>query len=145
MSSNTNFSWTFPGGRLVQDVQSLTLVNNTQKTLQVAPGAYKRYIILNVKAVNCDDVARNITATKYQDAAKTIVVKTLYTVARNAGSTFNWPNSTTGEVGTCPMSCKSEILENPNVLQISWSAGGASTGATDADGLVIEYLEMDVS
>jgi len=126
------------------DIRSVTLVDNTALALTLSvTDALTQFLLLNIKAVNCDDVARVITVTKYAEAAKTNNVKTLFTISRNAGATFNWPNSTMAEVGTIPLGLKPELLVSPAVIVVNFAAGGASTGAIDADGLVFEYLRMN--
>ena len=137
-------AWTFPAGKLWQDVTSVTLVNNTAKTVDIVSKNHKRILILNIKATNPDNVARDITLTKYKETAKTNIIKTLYTVSRNAGATLNWPNSIAAEIGTDPRMASPCILEYTNKIAVVWGAGGVSAGGVDADGLVVEYLELDV-
>ena len=142
--ANDVVAWTFPAGSYVADVRDITLVNNTvlSVTLSVTD-ALTQYRILNVKAVNCDDVARNIAIVKYSEAAKINVVKNLDSIARNAGSVLNWPNTNTGAVATTPSGIKPELLVSPAVLVVIFSAGGVSAGGSDDDGVVFEYLRMN--
>lgn len=140
------FAWIFLGGALKQDVTSVTLVNNTQKVVDITCPANKRRLILNIKAVNCDDVARNIQIWKFKEAACTNLISLLLSVAAVAAADFvNYPNTTTGSSYVNSAGNVPQLLEAGNTIRIIWAAGGASTGATDADGLVVEYLEVDVS
>jgi len=135
--------WTFLGGKLVQEVTSITLVNNTEKLETASPGTGKRWLLLGVRMLNPDDVNRVLVIDKYKEAAKTNLVKRLVVATLGPAGAMQWPYGVPTETekrsGTPP-----EILEAGNTLEFKWSAGGASTGGTDADGLVVEYLEIDL-
>jgi len=133
-----------PLARLVQAVTSITLVNNTSKTEDVTVPAGKRWRLLGIKITNPDDVQRAISITKYKEAAKTNIIRTLVSYATlGAGGEANWPNSRTALINTNEL-FHEEILDAGNIISVTWVTGGASTGGTDADGLVVEYLEVDV-
>lgn len=133
----------FPGGRLQQKVISVTLVNNTLKTVDTVVDQNQRWILLNVKVVNCDDVQRTVTVRKFKEVAKTNLIAVLATGAIPTVTMLNWPNTITGSLYTNSHP-QLVILETANVISVEWAAGGASGGGTDADGLVIEYLEIDL-
>lgn len=132
----------FPAGELKQAVTSITLVNNTAKTQDVTVPAGVMWKVLNIKAINQDDVNRNITIVKYKEAAKTNFIKNLAYKANVAagGGSLQWPNTQSGN--DFPSAWHEEIAVTGNTYAITWAAGGASTGSVDADGLVIEYLEL---
>ena len=138
-------TYTFQGGRLYQEVVSITLANNTVFILNHNIPAGKRRVLLSYKLTNPDDVARTVRVKKFKDTARTIKIKELAAYAGlGAAGEAQWPHGvpSAGEQkeGARPV----ELFEFPNVLQFTWEAGGASAGGTDADGLVIEWLETDV-
>lgn len=135
--------WVFPGGQFKQEVTSVVLVNDTAKTIDLLVPAGKYWIILDIKAINGDDVARNILISKYLEAAATNLIGVLYDAARNAGAHAYFPNMDNANYPRHVASSPAELAIGGNIIRITWAAGGASTGATDADGLVIEYLEVN--
>lgn len=141
---SSKFAWTFQGGKLVQAVTSVTLVNNTALTIDITVPTGKRWILLGIKAVNCDDVSRVIVMTKYKESAKTNVVVLYGSPSVAAGAMVVWPATTAASTSRWSASMPGEILEPGNTITVQWVAGGVSAGATDADGLVIEYLEVDI-
>lgn len=138
----TTFALVFQGGKLNQQVTSVTLVNNTAKTIDTTVPAGKRWLLLGIKMNNSDSVARDVSMRIYKQAAKTNLVHELGIFsAVAAGATRVWPNVVTGvhfSQAWFPI-----ILEAGNTIQTQWATGGASAGGTDADGLVVEELEID--
>lgn len=131
------------GGRLIQKVVSITLVNNVTLNEHVDVPAGKQWLLLAVKAVNGDDVDRAIDITIYKEVAATNLLRRLIyagTVTPNAH--LQWPSYSTN-VGITSMSAL-VLLKGGNRIRATFVAGGASTGATDADGLVLEYIEYDM-
>lgn len=141
----SQFVWTFPGGKLHQEVTSITLVNATTLTEDVVVPAGKMWILLNIKMVNCDDVNRALYVEKYLEAAATNLIKRLISKASAAGDRVNWPSVISATEYSMPTQGGNpwELCAAGNLLRCVYETGGASTGATDADGLVIEYLEID--
>lgn len=139
----SQFVWTFPGGKLKQPVTSLTLVNNTEKVEDIAVPTGKIWVLLSVKARNPDDVTRDISVRTYKEAAKTNQISILTTQTVVPASVVQWPNTDPSSLYRQIPSVPAELLAAGNVLEITWAAGGASAGGTDADGLVIAYLEID--
>lgn len=137
------FALMFQGGEIDQEVTSITLVNNTEKIVDWACPTTKRRILLSVRVLNPDDVGRTVTLLKYKEAAKTNLIKTMMSQAVAASASAQWPLGlaivSAQRRGTMP----AEFFGPGNTMQIRWPAGGASAGGTDADGLVIEYLEID--
>lgn len=149
-------------GKLKQEVTSITLANNTEKKQKHTCPTGKRQLILNVKMTNPDNVTREFAVEKWVEAAETSLIK--YMVVRDilAGEVLNWPGypfwdlagtDTTaawtatmehGDNQAQALPVFPEILEEGNTLSCRYKAGGASAGGTDADGLVIELLEVDV-
>lgn len=139
----TDHVFMFQGGRIYQSIQSLTLVNNTAKTIDTEIGAYRLWLT-HLKATNPDNVTRDINVEIYKEAAKTNHLRKLtYQAAVAAGGRIEWPNSITGAADKTGLYAPI-FLEEFNVLTVVWAAGGASAGATDADGLVIEGMAMEV-
>jgi len=130
-------------GKIVQSVTSITLVNNTAKTVNVTVPSGKRWLLLSLKMGQPDNVQRTLTVDKYKEAAKTNFMGPLVTVGLGVGILQLWP--TNDAVHTIRnIACNpAEIMHDGNTLAITWAAGGASAGGTDADGLVYEYLEID--
>lgn len=138
-----SFVFTHPAGKLKQDVTSVTLVNNTAKTVVATVPDRKRWILLSVKAVNADDVTRTITINVYKEAAKTNLLRCLAYAACPTVTSLVWPNPYSASVEwSKTMWWCDVILAEGNTIEVIWGAGGASTGSVDADGLVIECLEI---
>lgn len=130
------------GGELVQDVTSVVLVNNTTKTIDKTVPDNRKWIILSIRAMNPDDVQRNITITKFKEAAKTNTIKRYNVAATAASSLLQWPSGPFTAAFARKSSAPFEVLVTGNTIEIVWVAGGASAGGTDADGLIVEYLEV---
>mgnify|MGYP005807211317 CR=1 FL=1 len=135
---------TFPGGKFVQDITSVTLVNATTLNIAKTVPAGKRWLLISIKALNPDNVDRVVTFSIYYEVALTNLLRTLNTESLTAAGAeaLQWP-----AVGTAPTHTTSPewclVLMAPgNTLNIQWLTGGASAGATDADGLILEYLEL---
>lgn len=139
-------AWTFPGGKLKQEVTSVVLVNNTLKVIDTTVPAGKQWKLIGVKALNIDDVDRTVTINVYKEAGKTNLLRELNkgALGANAGEHLHWPSEgvSTGEADHTSQWADIPLVPG-NTINVQWAAGGASTGATDADGLVIEYLEID--
>lgn len=132
-----------PGGTLVQSVTSVVVVNNTAKTLDTVVPAGERWILLSVKLTNPDDVNRPVWLHKFKEAGKTnMLAKLAIVTSVGALADNNWPTAPTISTSRMIAANPSEILEAGNTLESYWGAGGASTGGTSADGLVIEYLKV---
>lgn len=130
-------------GRLQEPVTSVVLANNTALDVSTTVPAGKRWILLQVKMGNPDNVSRNLTIDIFKEAALTSRLFSLIVVmACSAAAERQWPNSSTGNVSGLYLACL-VILEAGNTIHTQWAAGGASTGGTDADGLVITYIELD--
>lgn len=138
-----NIAMMFLGGDHQQSVTSVTLANNTAKTIDTIVPTGERWFLINVKVTNPDDVNRVFTCHIYKEAAKTNDVKNLLYVAAltASGGTSNWPNTNGNFGGTVEMWAP-VVLSAGNTLSATWAAGGASAGGTDADGLVVEYLRI---
>jgi len=136
-------TFTAYGGRLVQDVQSVTVGNNDVVYVHTEVPANKRWVLINIKAVNPDSVNRAIFIYVYKEVARTNLVVTLVSADIATTDVVNYPNSVAALYNR-NNSPGLMILRGGNVLSVHWAAGGASAGGTDADGLVLTYLEYDV-
>jgi len=134
-----------PLGRLIQEVTSVTLVNNTALTIDKTVPSGKRRILLSFRMRNPDDVQRTISAIKYVEAAKTNWIKSYYlATALGATASIQWPGGTPSATAQLEASKPWELLDPGNTIAFTWASGGASTGAVGATDLVIEYLEIDL-
>lgn len=138
----SQFAWTFPGGKLKQEVTQVVLVNNVAKTVDTSVPAGKLWLLLSIKLNNSDDVTRDMHIKVFKEAAKTNLVHPLVSAAAvAAGADLVWPNNVSaGGVHNISFPC---ILVAGNKIECYWEAGGASAGATDVDGLVMSYSEID--
>lgn len=139
---SSQFTFSFPGGAVKQVVTSITLVNATAKTQDTTVPSNKKWVLLSVKAVNADNVNRVITLTIYKEAAKTNVIKVLDSASIVAGTAMQYPSNQSDRAKQTNATKPAEILTDGNTLTAHWASGGASAGGTDADGLVLEYLEV---
>lgn len=138
------FVWTFQGGKKVVNVTSVTVVNNTLKSVLKTVPVGKRWMLLSIKVVNPDDVNRSITVRHWLEVAATNLIKILvYNAAIGTGAALQYPINIEGTY-IYKFIPSLEILDAGETLGAVWGAGGASAGGTTADGLVIEYMEMDM-
>lgn len=132
-----------PLARLVQLVTEVVLANNTAKNIDTTVPAGKRWRLLNIKVANPDDVARNINILKYLEAAKTHLISTYVHIEEiGVAASLNVPSKNHTDEREREL-ITPDIYDAGNTINVIWAAGGASAGGTDADGLVIEYLEID--
>lgn len=137
----------FQGGRTLITAQIVTLVNNTQLIVDVTIPVNRRYLLKSVKIVNPDDVVRTVNIDKYETAGAVRLIKAVNSFAAvpqnnvrqvpcfvAAGSELYDPSL---EHGT-------ELLTAGHTLRITWFAGGASAGGAIDNGLVINWLVIDV-
>lgn len=134
--------YTFPAGEIVQDVTEVVLVNNTAKIVDYTVPVGSKMLLISVKAVNMDNVTRNILVDVYKEVAKTNLMLRLAVGDIATTKFIQYPNTyRPSEVDRvhAPMVL---VLTEGNTISVTWAAGGASAGATDADGLVITGLEV---
>ena len=137
-------AWTFPAGQIHQEVTSVTLVNNTAKTIDTTVPSGKLWMLTNIRATNPDDVARFIGFVIYKEAGKTNLVDYVDRQTHSAGTFQQAPDRIfTGRAYSGLQFPRP--LEAGNTISVTWETGGVSAGGTDADGLVIEYQEVAVS
>lgn len=136
----------FPGGTKKVKITSVTVVNNTLLSHLVTVPKDERWLLIGIRQVNPDNVDRACQVFLWNEKAKTSKLRTLLSNTVLAGGAYEqcWPNQYYNSginQSNCPHPV---IMEEGNTLEFVWAAGGASTGATDADGQVVEYLEIDV-
>lgn len=135
-------------GRHIQEPTSVVLVNNTAKTILVTVPVGQRWKLLGVRITNIDDVTRDVTVIIYKEAAKTTILRCLMleaALAASAAEDLLWPSERIDTDDHIEASNAHEIiLSAGNTIEVVWATGGASTGATDADGLVVDRLEADI-
>jgi hypothetical protein len=137
---NNVLALTFPAGKLVTDIDSITLVNNTLLNHDIVVPAGERWWLLNAKIVNPDDVVRAVYLRTYLEAARTNRIQELVTGNVTAGTHIMWPNNVAG--ATQNNNPTLVLLEGGHVLNVYYAAGGASTGGTDGAGVIIQYLKL---
>lgn len=128
------------GGEKKESITSLTLVNNVAKTIDITVPTNKKWLLLGIKAANPDNVDRAINTQVFKEAAKTNLLSRLLSNSTATLVVIYWPSAVS--VQTSARAWHPRILEAGNVISTIWAAGGASAGGTDADGLIIEYLEL---
>ena len=139
----TDLIYIFQGGRKVDSVTSVTLVNNVTKTIDTTVPTGKRWFLIQVKTSNVDNVARVLTVRVYKEAGKTNILRILGSKSSLQNERMQYPSSITGDAKVTWFPAV-VILDEGNTITAEYTAGGASAGGTDADGLVIEYLEMSM-
>jgi len=142
-------AWTRHAGQKKNNITSVTLVNNTLKTIDVTVPSGKQWLLLSIRVVNSDDVTRAISVLRYQEAGKTNLLDSIVVEDVGAGGFQQMPNRVTGNAATIGRYSRGAhmptVMDGGETISVIWAAGGASTGATDADGLVIEILEVALS
>lgn len=132
-----------PHGRLVQSVTQVVLVNNTAKTLDLTVPTGKRWKVILMKMTNGDNVNRNLQMNLYLEAAKThFMARIVWDAAVASGNHTHWPKNIAEDDKV--NAYFDLIMDAGNTLSFVWEAGGASAGATDDDGLIVNYLEADM-
>lgn len=131
----------FQGGYKKNNVTSVTLVNNTTKTLDLSPGAGKRWQLLRFICYNPDDVARNVSVNQ-RDASDTVIDSVIASSAFNPGTFQCAPAAAHNLVTETAGHFDGGIIEDDEYMRVTWAAGGASSGGTDADGLVMQVMEI---
>lgn len=140
----SQFAWTFPGGKFHQEVTSITLVNNIEKVIDTVVPTGKIWLLTAIKVTNIDDVNRDTSAAIYLEVGKTNLLRSMFfstALAANVGR-HQWPSGP-GITDQTNHALAPVRLAAGNCINVVWAAGGASAGGTDADGLVLEYLEID--
>jgi len=132
------FSHTFPSGTIRADATSVTLVNNTAKTTDISVPTDGVWELQIIKVTNPDDVARVVTVSLYTTPAKTVLVATLVSGSVNAGSRLMFPH---GVVSASQLNMPNRpfLLGATWTIEVVHATGGASTGGTDAAGIVCAY------
>jgi len=134
-------------GRIVDNLTSVVLVNNTAKTIDITVPANRRWVLYFIKAVNNDDVNRNITVSLYKEAAKTNLLANLgykAAVLANGGS-ITIPSHVPAAIESLNINAAFPLpLDHGHTISVTWATGGASTGSTDADGLAVYVKEYDL-
>lgn len=133
---NKVFAETFPSGYVETSVNSVTVANNTAKTEKYTVPDDTIWVIEFIRAVNPDDVARDIYIRIWKESALTNKIANIAYGAAGAGGDIVFPS--VGSIGAAysenPMAM---TLGAGETIEIYWAAGGASTGGTLANAVVI--------
>lgn len=133
---------TFPAGEVKVSTTSITVTNNTAKTQDITVPADEKWVIETIKTVNPDDVARVIGGNLYLTSSKSILITALFSQSANANVRVQYPSLTVSTIYNWMIP---ELVLGPGMtLSFTWAAGGASSGGTDADGLVIMYRKLNI-
>jgi len=124
----------------VNNITEVVLVNNTLKTIDLTPGAGKRWHVSTIQVVNGDDVQRTVIIRHFAEAAATNLLSIENSSGIGANGRYMWPNNDDLAVGFSNVYFN-KIVEGVEIIRVAWNAGGASTGSTDADGLTCQVLE----
>ena len=133
------FAETFKGGYIYTSVNSLTLVNNTAKANDFTVPDDTVWILQNIRGTNPDDVQRTVSIIIYRTNAVTNRIRDVFNAAVGAGAVFNVPNDNPLANSTKCADIKDFVLGAGNTIRIYYDAGGASSGGTDADGIILNY------
>lgn len=137
---DNKFALTFPSGSVESSIQTVTLVNNTAKTLTYTVTDDTMVVIQTISVTNPDDVARTVTITLWNESAKTNRLAILEQDSVGASGIMHYPNLETaggGSTGFIRNAGFPLLLKAGMTIEVVWAAGGASSGGTDADGFAI--------
>lgn len=138
------FAETFPMGYIAHQVESVALVNNTEKTIEYTCPDDTVIEIISIYATNPDDVARDVGMTLFTDSGLgTVAAQLMYASGVPASSWVTFPNN--DDQSFTYRNHKVLLIRSGETIQIRWKAGGASSGGTDADGLVIRYRKLSLT
>jgi len=141
--SNPMLTPIYPGGNLINEVTSVTLVNNTAKTVDFTVPSFIRVIIKSIKVTNPDDVDRVVTFNLFLEAGKTNNLAFLQSASVGAGfNPLHWPTLDSGTTLMRKVFSPGLLMNPGNTISVVWAAGGVSAGGVDADGHVIRFLRM---
>lgn len=129
------YAETFPAGQIVASVNSVTLANNTLKSTDYTVPTDTEWEVQSIRVNNPDDVARTVGITLKDSSGNNILVLESTSVA--ASGTVQVPNNVVDKSKSTAFTKFS--LGAGMVINVVWAAGGASSGGTDADGVVILY------
>lgn len=139
-----SFKWTFPGGKIESNITSIVLANNTSKTTKLTVPTGKIWLLYWISLTNPDDVVRDVIIMLYEETALTNVLTPLFAKAAmdaSAAVRYVWPNAHVSGYLSNPG--YPLILKADQTIAVTWAAGGASAGGTDADGLIAQIREID--
>jgi hypothetical protein len=139
------FAETFPSGSIKTSVTSVTVVNNTTKTVDISVPTDTVWAIQSIKVVNPDDVARTVGINLYNEVAKTNQIALLTAASVGAGGLIHYPSNAAVENSELTRTGYPLVLGPGMTINIVLAAGGASSGGTTADGIVILYRQLSLT
>lgn len=136
-----------PGGEPVDNLTSVVLLNNTAKTIDITVPAGKKWMFDFITLGNPDDVLRNVNVLLFKEAAKTNTYGFMRSGNIAAGVNVNIGIfiPSTGETRLTLHSSMRVVYPAGVTWNFIWSAGGASAGGTQADGLIVYVEEYPAS
>jgi len=130
------FAETYPSGYIVTSVNAVTVVNNTGKTEKFTVPDDTVWVVDSIRAVNPDDVARDIYIRWWKESALTNKISNLSYGGAGAGGDIVFPS--VSSIGVAYNENPTPIVMGAGeTIEVYFSAGGASTGGTLANGVVI--------
>lgn len=132
-------SWTFNyAGRIVDNVNTTALVNNTLKTVVVEVPAGKRWVVMGGMIENIDNVTR-ICQVIISNNADAIIFQIFYhSLATTIRGYFPMRHADLFRTANPQIL----ILAAGQKIKFTWQAGGASAGGTTEYSL--DVIEQDV-
>lgn len=138
------FANTFPNGTVLCQKVSTTLVNNTAKTENITVPDDTLWYVQTFRMKNIDDVARTCIIRIFETATKTYELFVVHYNSINAGSGLMIPNNDDLGAGM-GNNLQGILLKAGNTIEFVWAAGGASTGATNANAATITYRQLSLT
>lgn len=117
-------------GKLYQERASVTLVNNTTKTLDLTVPAGKRWLVYMVSMTNGDDVDRTANVFVVDGSGNTLHVLGYATISAGGGSMKELLGGIETGTNTTYFRKIPILIKAGNKLRLKWNAGGTSSGGT---------------
>lgn len=143
LSLGSVLALTHPGGKVVRNIKSITLVNNTAKTEDITVPAGKRWVILSGKICNPDNVARAVSVTHY-DSSLNILERIVNARSLAANGEIAFPSEGLSALSENNMETPI-IAVATDVIRFYYATGGASAGGTDAQAVHLSVLELPMT
>jgi len=130
--------------RYIREPISVTLVNNTKKTIKKTVPVYKKWLVFGALIHNPDDVARGCQIRCLRTDNESFGNMLAWNTTINAGDKIRVPNPSQNSQYEFAPASYPIILSEGEVIEFTWEAGGASSGGS-SNLTVLEYIEVDVA
>ena len=115
-----------------------TLVNNTALTITITVPSGEIWLLYGGRVKNGDDVARTISV-KIKNSSDKIILNMAYQANLGAGSSIVYPNTTANLLN---YNNGLVILKSGWKIEISYAAGGTSSGGTAEVSAIVEKFKV---